>query len=451
MVIEIDDEALFRFRIVSAVEALTAQGFGKTDAVRRVADLRHEDGKGGRRLTERTIWRYLRAFERDAIAGLRRADRRLERGSTVLPRALLDFVAEQRAGCQAKDLPPDTLASIPELIERARLRGVIAPEQHIDRTTLWRAMRRDGVQTKRLRQPKARDQRRFEHAQRLQVILVDGKHFRAGASGYKRVAIYFLDDCTRMGLHVSVATSEQADVVIHGLHDVLRRYGRVDCVYLDHGSAFTANAVARVCASLKIALVHGEIAYPAGRGKIERFNRTAIARILRSLRAPDVDPDLGALELRLRHDLFQVYNHRPHARLPAKQTPHQRFHDPEQRSLRPVDEHSLRRHFVVSFERTVSADHIISVDGVHYEVPLGLSHQKIEITRHLLERDEAGRNVLSVVHGGERVRICEVDLHANAHRERPTKSASAMQFERDHGSMLGPDGGFPDPQREDES
>jgi hypothetical protein len=38
----------------------------------------------------------------------------------------------------------------------------------------------------------------------MQMVLCDGKHFRAGAARLRRVALFFLDDATRMGLHVVV-------------------------------------------------------------------------------------------------------------------------------------------------------------------------------------------------------------------------------------------------------
>lgn len=453
MAVEIGEETLFRYRIVSLVEALAAQDLGTSAAVRRVCDQAHDDHRQrSRRLSPRTVYRWLAAYRDGGIAALAPQPRPRLRGAGVLPEALLEFVAAQR--------DQDPRASIPELIERARQQGVIAPELAVERTTVWRAMKRRGIDTTRSRRQPDIDQRRFEYPQRLQMVLSDFKHFRAGAARLKRAAIYFLDDHSRYALAVTCATSEQHEVMLETLHRVLERYGRIDALYLDRGPAYIANALAEVCARLKIALVMGRARYPEGHGKIERFNQSLIDRVLESLRRPEVDPDCGALTLRLRHDLFERYNHLTHSSLDGL-SPHQRFHDPGQRRLRPIESDALASGFVVSFERTVSADHIISVDGVAYEVPRGLRKQRIAVYRHLLERDDQGRPRLSVTHQRRQVRIQPVDKHFNAVSGRarhtdeppadpmPPKSASSMAFERALAPMLDADGGYPQLREED--
>jgi transposase InsO family protein len=74
----------------------------------------------------------------------------------------------------------------------------------------------------------------------------------------------------------------------------------------------TADVIQRLGALL----VLGVAGYPAGRGKVEKFNQTALAAVLRTLDGnEDVDPDCGALELRLGHWLHEIYNHTPHEAL----------------------------------------------------------------------------------------------------------------------------------------
>ena len=63
-------------------------------------------------------------------------------------------------------------------------------------------------------------------------------------------------------------------------------------------SRTTTADTAAACRRLDIHLVLGTAAYPEGHGKIEKFNQTAQAQVLRGLTgAADVDDDCGALEI----------------------------------------------------------------------------------------------------------------------------------------------------------
>ncbi|HYC99642.1 MAG TPA: hypothetical protein VEB22_00315, partial [Phycisphaerales bacterium] len=76
------------------------------------------------------------------------------------------------------------------------------------------------------------DTRSFEYPHRMQMLLCDGKHFRAGKTRAKRVALFFLDGASRLGLHVVVWTAEDAPFFLRGLYETIRRYGLFDIAYL---------------------------------------------------------------------------------------------------------------------------------------------------------------------------------------------------------------------------
>jgi len=437
------EKALCRARIVWIVLAYVGHGMGKSGAVRLVADMEHDwvDGTS-KRVSRRTIYRWLKRYGDGGIAALDDESRQSCEDSEVLDEDLLEFLRDERGR--------DREASIPELIERAREHDVITHKEPICRQTVWRAMRRMDLSTRRC--PASAPMRRYEQPMRLHTLLVDFVHFRAGAKGLKRCAIYFLDDCTRYGVEVTVTTSERADVMLETLYRVFIRVGKFDCLYLDRGSAFIANALASVCARLGIPLIHGKARYPEGRGKIERFNRTLKARSLRGLRREDIDADCRALTLLLRHDLHEVYNHKPHSSL-DDETPWERWHESDRR-LRPMgDEQSLQRAFVLELQRTVSKDNVVSIDGTEYEMPVGYDGDRVTIERALLEKE-----TFYFHHDDERIRLHPLDAVFNSQRpqrsrsgqdrddeeQTPPKSASMLKFERTYGSILDDDGGFPD-------
>lgn len=448
----INDRMLFRYRVISLVESLILQGVDTSAAVRQVSEMSHLDALGqARRVSRRTLWRWLKASRAQGIEGLARKEREPLVGSRILPADLLTFLRDQRA--------LDRHASIPELLRRAKEEGVITAHQHLDRSTVWRAMGRMGIETSRVRHPQDLDMRRFSYPTRLQMVLSDFKHFRVGPSLQRRVAIYFLDDATRFVLGVVCTTSENKLDVLRCLSEVLSRWGRFGALYVDRGPGYIADDLVAVCARLNLPLIHGQARYPEAHGKIERFNRSLKARTLHPLRGADIDTHCASLGLRLRHDVFEVYNHLAHRGLNGE-TPHERFFAPEQPALRPIEHETLCEAFRVEDSRLASKDHVISFGGVDYEVPRGLRNKRVTIWRHVLEHDDQGRELLSVHHQGRDVRLHPVDVHFNAVSGRakpsptptddsaPLPSASSMSFERHLRPMVDAQGGYSSPEEE---
>lgn len=439
-------EALYRFQVVSAVRTRVLGGEKRAGAVHAIA--KHPpsplSGCGSRRLSVRSVYRWLQAYEEKGVGGLQPAVRGPRGVSQALPQSLLDFFRSEKG--------LDRYASVPELLRRARELGVIGAQDCIDRVSAWRACRRLELPLRRLPKKQESDMRRFAYPHRMMMVLADGKHFRAGIGKTRRVALFFIDDATRLGMHVVVGTAEGAPLFLRGLYEVLCRYGFFEVLYLDNGPGFIADDTAAACAKLGIHLVLGTKGYPEGHGKVERFNQTAITQVLRGLSGvAEISDDCGALELRLGHYLHQRYNRQPHEALDGM-TPLARF-EADTRALRfAPSQAQLRDRFVVTQTRRVSRDHIVSYQGQDYEVPRGHAGTQITLYRRLLS-DE-----LWILQAGRRVLLAPVNLEHNAiaRRARPTSpspsddegspcTAARLAFERDFGPVLDPDGGFPAP------
>ncbi len=307
----LSERALLRFQVVSQVRARLLQGEKKSLAITAVAAMEHAQANRLVRVSKRTVERWLVRYETDRVAGLEDPPRTRTDGSTVIGKELLDYFVDQR--------DEDAFASIPELIRRAREAGITGAEGMICRQTVFRALRRKGIPTRRRKRRRDHDCRRYALPHRMDLTLCDGKHFRAGAGRLRRVVYTYLDDSSRFGLDMVVGASENSALFLRGFYGVLRRYGKMSVLYLDKGPGFIARDTADVCQALEINLVFGATAYPEGHGKIEKFNQTMLDAVLRNLDGrTDVDADCGALELRLRHWLRETYNHTPHESLPAK-------------------------------------------------------------------------------------------------------------------------------------
>jgi putative transposase len=439
-----DPEALFRFKIVSEVLVAQATGLSRAAAIADVVSKLHVSLEGElRQVKARTVYRWLATFETGGYLALTPASRSRTSSSLVLPERFCDFLREQKK--------EDPGASVPELILRARVLGVIEPHVHIDRTTAYRACRRMGLPVGRRKRQRDRDSRRYAFPHRMDMVLCDGKHFRAGEGRLKRVALYFLDDATRMGLHAMVGTAESAALFLRGLYETIRRHGLMSALYLDGGPGFIASDTIDVVRQLGVLLVHGEKAYPEGHGKVERFNQSTWYALLSSLDGrPDVDPDCGSLELRLQHLLREVYNHRPHESL-GRLTPAQRFAKDERPLRFPQSDAELRSRFILHVRRHVSTDHIVSVKGVPYEMPRGHGDTWVVLQRHLLE------DVVRFRHHDNLITLKPVDVVQNARAprlrrktatpskdDRPApsrpKSAAHLLFDQDFKPVVTPDG-----------
>ena len=435
-------EALFRYQVISQVLSKKAAGHVLSKVVKIVADTQHicPDGKE-QKVKKRSIYRWLKAFREQGFEGLLTKPRRQIEDSTVLSRSLLDFFIEQKT--------TDPLVSIPELINRGKILGHIQPEDVVNRVTVWRALNRTGVDTSHRKSEKRRDCRRFVYPHRMDMVLCDGKHFRAGINRLKRVALFFIDDCTRMILHVVVGTSETTRLFLRGLYETIQKYGFMSAIYVDRGSGFRSHDAINVLAKLGILFIHGSKGYPQARGKIERFNRTASGQCIRFFNGnPEVDADCRSLEQRLRYYVDNQYANTPHESLGGRRPLH--CFQSDIRSLRFAESiDHLRQAFILHITRRVSFDNVVGFDGIKYESPTGYAGARITLHRNVLD------DSIRIVHHGRLVRLLPVDLHSNARDKRATghcdddeikpllpKSCSQIAYERDFAPVVDPDGGF---------
>ena len=437
-----------RYSVLAQVEALILQGRPPSRAVAEVAAREHAYPDGCTvRVSVRTLQRWRTAYAAGGIEALAPRSRMRTETSVALSEALVGFLREEKQR--------DPRASVPELLRRAKSRGIIAADLPVDRTTAWRACRRMGLPTRARPSKREGDMRRWRYPHRMQCVLADGKHFRAGSARLRRVALCFLDDATRYALDGIVGTTESTELFLHGLYDLVGKHGLMDLLYLDRGPGFKSNdTFAVVQGGLGAWLIHGTARYPQGHGAMERFNRTAYEQLLRSLDgAIEVDPDCRALTLRLRHFLDR-YNDTPHETL-AGDTPRARWQGG--RPLRfPEDQDDLYRRFVVRESRKVSTDHVIKAGGRLWEAPRGLGNTWAEVTRHLLD------DRYWLLQEGRMVELAEVDPHANATEHRPggdTKpvssegipdTAARLAFDHDLKPLVDSDGGFEDDEQNQE-
>ncbi len=442
--LQISPEALFRYQWVAEIDGCVRAGERLSEVIESILRHPRPDPRGRiRRPSKRSLYRWYAAFREKGIAGLE-PKTRLPLGPQVLEPGFLDLLRVRKTA--------DPELSVPDLIKIARTLGVLGSQEKVSRTTVWRACQHLGLPLRRQDRIETADTRRFAYPHRMMMVLSDGKHFRAGAKRLRRVALSFLDDATRYGLGILVGTTENTVLFLRGLHEVILRYGLMNVLYLDYGPGFRSDDTHAVVARLQRHLVHGRARYPEGHGKVERYHRTLKHKALRSLDGrPEVDPDCGALTLRLSHWLREHYNHTPHESLDGM-TPSERWLQDDRDLTLPSDGAWLDAQFLITEERSVSKDHVVSIDGLAYEVPRAC-RGRIAVLHHLL----SDRRTVSV--DGREVEIHPVDLTHNAldrraRRDKPSKvsteptTPASEAFDDDFGPIVDPDGNYHDPEEE---
>jgi hypothetical protein len=143
---EPSDDALFRYQVLSQVLMREQNGQPRSEAIAAVAAVEHITAdRKLRKVSQRSIYRWLAAFESQGFAGLLPAARPHIEDSLVLTAPLIDYFKNQKS--------EDPWASVPELIRRAAVTGLITPDQLINRVTVWRTLKRLGLDTRRSKKP----------------------------------------------------------------------------------------------------------------------------------------------------------------------------------------------------------------------------------------------------------------------------------------------------------
>lgn len=441
---ETDDlkAAVTRYAAVALVLAKVAAGMKLSRAVEGTIGQHVLDHRGrAKTLTRRSLYRWVAAFKKGGLEALADVPRTSGAPTRVLSSKLLDFMMAEKTA--------DKDASLPEIIARAKERKIIADGQRVSRSSVWRAAVKLNLPLFTDKGFVKDDKQRFAYAHRMEMVVTDGKHFRAGVKRKKRVSMTWLDDATRYGLTGVVGYSEKAELFLRGLWQVIEKWGLMSAVFVDNGAGFIARDTLAICAKLKISLIHGTEAYPEGHGKIERYHSSLQSDLLRSLDgSPDVEPSPAALEHRLMHYLTETYNKRKHEGI-GFDTPEKRFLEDPLPLRPPADLAKVREAFRLTKKRRVSRDHVVKVKGKLYETPSGYAGKIVKVLHHVLD------GTVEMLHEGRLIKLTAPDLVLNAKTPRttrrkreneprpmPPKTAATIAYEKAFAPIVGKDGGF---------
>ena len=397
---------LLRHQIISPV--LMETGRGQAKYFRETADREWDvPGRGPRRFSPMTMKGWLKRYNKEGfqalipkirqdVGGFRKISaERMESIRTLraqhMKMSVLQFY-DLAVNAQILGYPPICLATLRRFLQQENL---FAPKD----------------------EPTAR--KRFEMSRFGELWTGDFMHGPlvmpepGGKRHKKAILMAIIDDHSRMIVSGLFGFQENTLLLEQAFKEAILAFGLPDRFYCDNGPSFSSEYLRRVCAHLKIGLVHSKPYDSPSRGKIERFFRTVRSQFLTTIH-PNAEITLADLNERFSSWLRTEYHHRHHSGIEMR--PMDRLQSSIGRyPLKRVDEESLSEFFMASVERTVTNDCTVSFRATHFETPASYVGRKVEL-RYLQERPTE----IYLYDQGVRIqRLHPVDTLANGRTYRP--------------------------------
>ena len=224
-----------------------------------------------------------------------------------------------------------------------------------------------------------RDMRRYERPHINEVWCGDssvGPRLKGPDGRKQRVYITALiDDASRFITGADLFYNDNFVNLMSVMRSAVAKYGRPKVWRFDNGRTYRNRQMDLLSARIGTTLSYCQPYTPQGKSKIERWFLTLKDHWYASLDLAEfrsLDELRGSFQ-----EWVRKYNQTPHSSLRGK-TPQERFFsEPEQ--IRRLPDPDLDRSFLLETDRRVSADSVIVIDHVEYEVDCRYAKQKLRI------------------------------------------------------------------------
>jgi putative transposase len=406
--------ALFRYGLIADLLHLAPGDRTLHARLREKAAREYEiPGTTRRHVAAETLRDWLYAYRRGGFDALKPQPRRDLGRARALPQNVADHF------CALKEAHPNF--SVAMLITTARERQLIPPDLSVAPATVHRLLTRHGLMERPAKEPTTKDRRRFSFAFANELWMSDVMHGPSVLDDkdqrrHKTYLIAFLDDATRLVPHAAFTRSENVTAFLPVFEQAILRRGLPQRLYCDNGSAYRSRHLALACAKLGVTLIHARPYQPQGKGKLERWFRTARSAFLPRLQDADLR-SLEALNRALYSWITSEYHDTPHNGLQGD-TPAERWAATAGDIQLPGRD--LAELFLFEEKRKVQKDRTVSLHGVVYEVDASLVGEVVTLRYHPAQRTRG----VTVVFGNRVVETAKpVDAYANCfvRRDHDTK------------------------------
>lgn len=230
-----------------------------------------------------------------------------------------------------------------------------------------------------LRQTPNRDMRRYERPHINEVWCGDssvGPRFTdADGKKHRIYIIALIDDASRFITGIDIFYNDTFVNLMSVMKSAVSKYGRPKVLNFDNGKSYKNKQMELLAARIGTTLSYCQPYTPTGKAKIERWFRTMKDQWMAGLDMRDfhsLDELRGSL-----HAYVQKYNQSPHSSLHGMSPQDRFFSEPEQ--IRRLSSDEIEKDFLLEIERRVSADCVIVIDQIEYEVDCQFARQRIRL------------------------------------------------------------------------
>lgn len=360
--------ALMRYGIIAPVVCnLIPEGKTKKEVLEEAADKTYMNPEGKPvRFTVKTLERWCYSYKKSGFDALLRQPRK-DKGKT---RKIDEDI------CSQIRLLKENYPRIPatEIYRRLIQNGTITPED-ISLSTITRCVNQI-VQERDL--PVYADMRRYERPHVNEVWCGDtcvGPKITMDGGKRRIYVIALIDDASRYITGAMVFYRDSFNSLLQVAKVAVTKYGVPKLWNFDNGGSFKNHQMELLAARTGSTVHYCHPYSPTQKSKIERWFRTLRDKWLAVTNLAEYS-SLPAIQESL--DKFvDEYNHTVHSSLNG-QTPDDRFFS-EPEYIRRLSEKQIEQCFLLEVDRRVSADCVITIDNIEYEVESRYARKRVKL------------------------------------------------------------------------
>ena len=223
------------------------------------------------------------------------------------------------------------------------------------------------------------DMRRYERPHINEVWCGDssvGPYLETSDGKKHRVyVIALIDDASRFIVGIDVFFNDNYVNLMSVIRSAVSKYGRPKVFNFDNGKSYRNHQMELLAARIGSTISYCHPYSPTQKAKIERWFRTMKDQWMAGLDMHDfhsLDELRGSLNAYVHH-----YNQAKHSSLKGKSPQERYFSEPE--LIRRLSDEQISKAFLLEVERRVSADCVITIDQIEYEVDCRFAKQRITL------------------------------------------------------------------------
>ena len=192
---------------------------------------------------------------------------------------------------------------------------------------------------------------------------------------HKVYVIALIDDASRFIVGIDVFFNDNFINLMSVIKSAVAKFGVPKVFNFDNGPGYRNKQMELLAARIGSTIHYCKPYSPVQKAKIERWFRTLKDQWMATLNMKDfhtLDELRGSLLTYVR-----LYNQRVHSSLNGK-SPEERFFS-ESEYIRRISDEQIESSFLLEIERRVSADSVITIDQVEYEVDYRFAKQRITL------------------------------------------------------------------------